>query len=265
MDTKVVDPNPLSDCDCNQSYSVDVEPDDNLLKDSPTASLLEKTSEEGSDDKQLWQQRARWIAVVSIFFNIFVFMVAMVASVALNSIFLLTLATATLVDAIDDCVTFWRFFGDVNDPLQDKYDAQASVVLACICLATALSSLVDASVQLAQQHYARHSIAVQTIMGIIAVGSAILAACKFYINTEVSSQVLFLDACMTASVCVVSASYIVTSSLSQIDAPGTWWIDSSVALLVSVLLIAYSSQLLWSMYKELNFFTPSFWQQKMGI
>lgn len=221
--------------------------------------------EEGGDDAYVpngltpeeyavWSGYALRIAFISLTYSTGVMILALTASLAMDSATLLSMAVEAAADGIGDALVIWRFSGDQMDPTIESYDNQASVMIAFVMMGSCLFVSATAIRMLTHGHHQHHRTWVLWAHFGVALCSTVLTIGKVVIARKVKSRVLMLDACTGGIVALIGFMYFFLSQLKE-SHPHLWWMDSSFAIVASVFIFVVALHTLCSH----NYADPAFW------
>ena len=141
------------------------------------------------------------------------FAVCIVGTHVTGSSALMAIAISAICDCLDDVVVVWRFTGNHDDPMNDRHDAQATVICCILLAALSMLSAAEAITKLVFQHHASVDTVVQLAMSVVLLFSSALAVAKFVVAYVIGSEVMLVDACSTAAVAVLAG----VCDLSAVD------------------------------------------------
>ena len=183
-----------------------------------------------------WYPRALAIAAVSLAFNLITFIGCYICGTAVDSPALKAIAVSALCDTIDDVVVLWRFKRSESDQNSERREAQGTVVCSLVMATLAVLGIIETSIKLSRQEKPRHSPRVMIVMCAIMLFTALLSVAKFVCASVLSSRLMFLDACSTISVTLLSGVWLMSAHINE-ETSSAWMLDAVVALCVESVLI----------------------------
>lgn len=200
-----------------------------------------------SFDRGPWVKRARHVSYVSIGFTLLGGVVGIVLAFLAGSPSLLGYALESFVDVWSSVLVLWRFWSEDFEEQEHsrlyRKEKKASVGIAAMMVLIGLIVGIQALVHLVESNEpnkATELLIISTISLLMLTG---LAIAKLKISQALKSPAMKKDAITSAAVAVLSLGILLSAAIYESN-PKIWWLDSTFALVVSIVLLTYGSRTL---------------------
>lgn len=172
--------------------------------------------------------RARWLAYLTIGWNVTEAVVAITAGAAAGSLALIGFGVDSTIETMSAIVVLWRL-GDVSEEREERALKLIAISFFLLAAYIAIQSVRD----LIAASEPETSIAGLAITGLSLIVMPLLARAKERVGEQMSSRVVLADSVETWLCTYLSA--IVLAGLALNTAFGWWWADPLAALGVAYL------------------------------
>lgn len=184
-----------------------------------------------------------WLSIIA---TLTICIIEFIVSSKENSTSAFGLAFSAVLDLLSSVVVLWRYYKSY-DTFSMYRENVSCVVLAVLFILSSVSIGAKAVYNLDlgdTPDYSTEGLRVLVITSIISsVLCFLLLILKLHLSKKLSSRTLFTDAMNSLAAAVIALSIVVTSEVSKVDKQ-LWYLDSTIGILVAILLLAYGIWLL---------------------
>lgn len=227
-----------------QSSTFDVEGGQPSSRDASAqhVGLLSK-----NEELRIWTKRARWFTGMSMIVDFVTALLALVTGGIINSAALVGYGLEALVDLGASCLVLWRFWEseDTEEGLRRNADREerANVVIAFIFIIIAIITCGDAIEHLVQHKEPENGFLILAFAIVTMLLLGAIGCIKMYINSFIHSKALEQDAMASFATAAISVGLFI-SAVAYAASDRIWWLDSAVAIVVTIALALYSIPIL---------------------
>ncbi|EDV26472.1 uncharacterized protein TRIADDRAFT_54508 [Trichoplax adhaerens] len=200
-----------------------------------------------------WRRAALGVSAISAIGTVIVGIISIVLSTSLHSPAAFGFAFDAFLDAIAATVVIWRFYGKEGQSYSWNRERRACIVIAVLFHISALVILIRAILNVS--HHNGKKIVKGEPLIILAIVSAVLcfvlAWLKFVISKRLRSRSLRTDAINSFLSGIMSIT-IVVSEIIQNTYKEVWYLDSIVAIFISLLLCYLGAKILYELLSQGN-------------
>ena len=203
-------------------------------------------------DEILWTHRAITVSWVSIALTLISGIIGIVCAVLYSSMAMLGYGLESFVDVFSSFCVVWRFEKsldsslpqEMHDEIGHRLEKQSGVGISFSFVAIAIVVGAQAVTHLAHTKHPEASSVLQAMAWISVVAFFILGGIKWHIADKLSSTTMKKDAICSIAVAIISLA-VAVSATAYAETTAVWWIDATVATIVSVFLLIYGSRTLF--------------------
>lgn len=216
----------------------------------PTSHSSPPLSDLNAYQAQKWRQSAVIVSWVSIIATLIIGITELVVSANEGSTAAFGLGFSALLDVISSMVVLWRFY-EKNDTFSAMREHMACAFLGFLFIISSVAIAGKGIYDLLTGEEpdmspdGLHIIITSSIVA--SCGCLVLFCLKVVIAKVLSSWTIFTDAMNSIAGAIIAFSMVITSELTKSN-PFVWFLDATVGLCVSVVLLIYG---LWLLLQHL--------------
>lgn len=263
-------------CDVQESWSTPSSPklaanfkaelnaavSDNVLENSPCVSFTTDDNGEKKQEtvleiieRQKWRKAAINVSIASLAVSVLFCAASFFGSATTESSSVLASALDTLLAMFSASVVIWRFCGnDSNNKIGPKREKYGSIAFGIVFTINGLITIAVSSLHLLNKTWPTHSNLLWPILMGFSLTYCVLTILEFWISKKLSSSVL-TSLCIDDGVTSVLLFSLAISALVFDEFPSVWYLDHTVAIVLSLLILAFGVKLLVEIfvYKKIPF------------
>lgn len=195
-----------------------------------------------------WRKAVLFISGVSITIQLVISIVAIVQGLRVDSSGTFGFGVETMLDIATTAIVIWRFAGSSGMKFSEHRELKAVVLLSILMSIFSFGVIIKVIYSLTKESQPFQELKLMIICNVGFASFAILSWCKLVVGQKIQSKAVIMDAISTF--CATGMAVALLMSLLVYHFTGLWFLDSIVAIIISLLMFAYAVRTLYKIFKN---------------
>jgi len=195
-----------------------------------------------------WRRAVLFVSVVSVILQVTISIDAIIEGLKVDSSGTFAFGVETMLDVATTLIVIWRFCGVNGEQNSERRELKAVVCLSVLMAVFSVAVIVKAIYSLTVEAKPFAELKLMIICNIGFASFAILSWCKLIVGQRIKSKAVIMDAVSTF--CATGMAIALLLSLMVYHYTGLWFLDSIVAIVISLLMFTYSVHMMYKIFKR---------------